>query len=386
VPPRGTRPGNRRALIIDAATTLFAKDGYANVGMGDIAASVNIGASAIYRHFPSKSDLLVACIQSGLAHYVTTFDSRVDSLDQAISKLAEGTIDNRLVGVLWQREARNLDEPEQRALRAELRSITLTLATLIQRSRAGMTAEDADLLAWCTVGVMVSIGFHTLEIPRRAYVQLLVELSNALLGAALPVAAAEPVAHVDADVIDQPADSTREGLITVATRLFAERGFAAVGVDDIADAIGIAGPSIYYHFANKQAILASAIEAGNRVLQSEAEQALALGGGPKATLTRLIDSYVRMAASDRSLIRMLLSEMNQLSPTDLGSARREQRRYIDIWCEQLRQFSDIDLTTARIMVQAVLLIVNDAVQTPHLRSRPGFDRVLASLAGAMLGL
>lgn len=384
MPPRGTRPGNRRALIIDAATTLFAQNGYANVGMGDIAASVNVGASAIYRHFPSKSDLLVACIQTGLGRYVAIFDSQTDTLDVAIRRLAEGAIDNRLVGVLWQREARNLAEPEQRALRAELRSVARTLAELIHQVRPNTTAGDADLLAWCAVGVMVSIGFHTLEIPRRAYVELLVELSDSLLGATLPASAPDFVSPVEP--VAQPADSTREGLITVATRLFADRGFAAVGVDDIADAVGIAGPSIYYHFANKQAILASAIEAGNRVLQSEAEQALSLAGGPRQVLSRLIDSYVRMASSDRSLIRMLLSEMNQLSATDLDSARREQRRYIDLWCEQLREFSVIDLTNARIRVQAVLLMVNDAVQTPHLRSRPGFDRVLASLAGAMLGV
>lgn len=122
------------------------------------------------------------------------------------------------------------------------------------------------------------------------------------------------------------------------------------------------------------------------MLQSEAAFALEPGDGPKKALARLIDSYVRLAASDRPLIRMLLSEMNQLPAAALYSARREQRRYIDIWCDQLRQFGAVDLTTARIRVQAVLIIVNDAVQTPHLRARPGFDRVLVSLPRAMLGL
>ena len=42
---RGTRPHNRRELILAAAAELFAKHGYAKVGMGDLADAVGIAPS-----------------------------------------------------------------------------------------------------------------------------------------------------------------------------------------------------------------------------------------------------------------------------------------------------------------------------------------------------
>ncbi len=47
------------------------------------------------------------------------------------------------------------------------------------------------------------------------------------------------------------ADPLRE-----AARLFAERGFHGVGVDEIGAAVGISGPGLYRHFPGKDAMLA----------------------------------------------------------------------------------------------------------------------------------
>src|SRR5258708_34199432 len=76
-PARGTRPANRRQLIIAAAADLFSRKGYAAVGMGDVAEAVAIGPSALYRHFRGKRDLLAAVVGDAL-----------DSVDAAIT-LAE---------------------------------------------------------------------------------------------------------------------------------------------------------------------------------------------------------------------------------------------------------------------------------------------------------
>ncbi len=65
-PARGTRPANRRQLIIAAAADLFSRRGYAGVGMGDVAEAVAIGPSALYRHFRGKQDLLAAVVGGAL--------------------------------------------------------------------------------------------------------------------------------------------------------------------------------------------------------------------------------------------------------------------------------------------------------------------------------
>lgn len=52
------------------------------------------------------------------------------------------------------------------------------------------------------------------------------------------------------------APTRREQILREAARLFAERGFHGVGVDEIGAAVGISGPGLYRHFAGKDAMLA----------------------------------------------------------------------------------------------------------------------------------
>ena len=388
-PARGTRPRNRRALTVEAATELFYRRGYPQVGMSDIARATNVGASALYRHFPSKADLLVAVIHSGIAPFGEVL-SRVAlaegdaaaRLRTGIRELVEVAIDNRRIGVLWQRDGRNLSDDEQRELREFLGSATGDLATAVLAARPELDAREADVLAWCVMGALVSIAFHALELPRPEFVDLLVDIATGITST--------PMVSAPLDIGDVPApasdDSRRDAIISVATQLFADRGFAATGIDDIGEAAGIAGPSVYSHFESKQAILAAAIGRADAILERDLDAALQRQAGPTETLALLIGSYVRRANSDRYVIRTLISEMDQLSSEDRDEARREQRRYIDAWVDLYRRFTEVDAVSARIRVQAVLLVVNDAVQTPHLRERAGFEQVLTRLGEHLLGI
>lgn len=49
----------KRLGIIEAAAIVFARDGFANAKMADIAAEAEIGKGTIYEYFPSKEDLFL---------------------------------------------------------------------------------------------------------------------------------------------------------------------------------------------------------------------------------------------------------------------------------------------------------------------------------------
>ena len=57
-------------------------------------------------------------------------------------------------------------------------------------------------------------------------------------------------------VVDAAPESARtaEGIARVAARLFAERGFDATSVREIAEAAGVTKPTLYYHFGSKQGL------------------------------------------------------------------------------------------------------------------------------------
>jgi len=387
-PPRGTRPRNRRVITLAAATTLFARRGYANVAMSDIAAATNVGASAIYRHFPAKSELLIAAIRSGLSAYNAVLSESVEPEDSVrltglFRALAECALSQRELGVLWQREARNLDAAQLRVPRDELIAMSGLLSARLAAARPDLDASQIDILSWCVLGALVSIGFHSVSIDHDDFVELLAGMAETI-----------SLVRFDGDLDaatwtprERPLDeSTRDSLIVEATELFAEKGFAAAGIDEIGSAVGIAGPSIYGHFSSKQHLLVAAMQRGADLLLSETQRVLDAPSTARAKLGALVDSYVSLLNRDRFIIRVLLSEMNQLPDEEREVARRQQREYIATWVELYRQFNVADEDSARIRVQAVLLVVNDAIQTPHMRSHPHFEGVLRRIAKSLLGL
>ena len=55
---------------------------------------------------------------------------------------------------------------------------------------------------------------------------------------------------------DRQKSDRRARLLAAAEQLMAERGYAAVRLEDIGAAAGVSGPAIYRHFASKEALLA----------------------------------------------------------------------------------------------------------------------------------
>jgi AcrR family transcriptional regulator len=60
-PARGRkRRAERRAQIVAAAAQIFARDGYRNVGMREIADAVGIRGAGLYHHFSAREEILFA--------------------------------------------------------------------------------------------------------------------------------------------------------------------------------------------------------------------------------------------------------------------------------------------------------------------------------------
>ena len=67
------------------------------------------------------------------------------------------------------------------------------------------------------------------------------------------------------------ASTLRDEILEHASRLFAEQGYRATSVRQVAEASGCTKPALYYHFANKEALYLACLEANaRRVLQIEA--------------------------------------------------------------------------------------------------------------------
>jgi AcrR family transcriptional regulator len=80
----------------------------------------------------------------------------------------------------------------------------------------------------------------------------------------------------------------REGILTVAERLFAERGYEHVSVRDVAAAAGVTHPLIYYHWGSKRELLAAVLKRNQeRVRGLVADQT-----DPRETILAIIMNYL----------------------------------------------------------------------------------------------
>lgn len=161
------------------------------------------------------------------------------------------------------------------------------------------------------------------------------------------------------------APTRREQILKEAARLFAERGFHGVGVDEIGAAVGISGPGLYRHFAGKDAMLAELLVGiSERLLDGGRRRAEPAEGGPAAVLASLIDGHIDFALDDRPLITVHDRELDRLRDSDRKAVRRLQRQYVELWVTVVRELHPrTPEQEARAAVHAVFGLLNS---TPHL--------------------
>lgn len=93
-----------------------------------------------------------------------------------------------------------------------------------------------------------------------------------------------------------------------AKRLFAERGFGATSVSDIAGAADIPVGSIYTYFSSKEDLIRAIVEEGWADLKQRIESAFSAAPDSEARLRVLVDKFLPELLTDVDFIQILLTE------------------------------------------------------------------------------
>lgn len=171
------------------------------------------------------------------------------------------------------------------------------------------------------------------------------------------------------------APTRREQILREAARLFAERGFHGVGVDEIGAAVGISGPGLYRHFAGKDAMLAELLVGISERLHEGGlrctEQTAAAGMTPEATLDALIAGHIDFALDDRPLITLHDRELDRLREADRRRVRKLQRQYVEMWVAAVRAlYPGLTELEARVSVHTVFGLLNSTPRLGGPSARP----------------
>lgn len=112
----------------------------------------------------------------------------------------------------------------------------------------------------------------------------------------------------------------RESILVAAIQLFAEYGYHAAPLRDIARIAGIQAASIYHHYPNKQALLVEIMETHMQLLVSSLERIVQTHDDPLQRLHAAIASHIRLHTSYKNEFFII--------DTELRALEGENRSYI----------------------------------------------------------
>jgi TetR/AcrR family transcriptional regulator, cholesterol catabolism regulator len=127
-------------------------------------------------------------------------------------------------------------------------------------------------------------------------------------------------------------------VIRLAGDLFAEKGFRATTVREIADAAGILSGSLYHHFDSKEAIADEILSGFLNDVLADYRSAVCASGGPVEVIEQIVRSGSRTLSRHHAALTMLQNDWSYFSTHPrFGYLRKDLREIERIWITQLER-------------------------------------------------
>jgi AcrR family transcriptional regulator len=185
-PPR-TRDPQRKQKILASAADLVARQGYHAASMADIGSAAGVTGSAIYRHFDSKSAILVALfdrvidrLRRDQRQILRANPDPVATLARLVDVQVEFVVANRELARVYIREIDNLPEADRRRLRRKQRLYVEEWVTLLLRQR-DLSDHAARAIVHAAIGAIQSALLYSSGLPEREQRQVLSRAATAVL-------------------------------------------------------------------------------------------------------------------------------------------------------------------------------------------------------------
>jgi AcrR family transcriptional regulator len=157
----------------------------------------------------------------------------------------------------------------------------------------------------------------------------------------------------------------RAHLVHLAGELFAEKGFRATTVREIADAAGILSGSLYHHFSSKESI-------GDEILSGFLDEVLAVyrsavadAAGPRDAIERIVRSSPGTLARHRAALTMLQNDWAYFSSQPHFAYLRDALHEIEgIWIAQLERGQRDDVFRADLDPKLTYRLIRDILWIP----------------------
>jgi AcrR family transcriptional regulator len=158
----------------------------------------------------------------------------------------------------------------------------------------------------------------------------------------------------------------RAHLVVLAGELFAQKGYRATTVREIADAAGILSGSLYHHFDSKESIADEILSSFINEVLADYRDAVASAPGPRAVLEQIVRSTSLTLSRHRAALVMLQNDWNYFAGQPrfayLPKALREIER---IWVAQLEAGKESGVFRADLDAKLTYRLLRDILWIPE---------------------
>ena len=179
----------RRDAILGAALELFRARGFHSVGIDEIGTTAGISGPGVYRHFESKSALLVALFDTITERMLLAAEGiqkaempAQDILSRLVAFQVATAVEERALLAVWIQDCRSLPhDDQQRIRRRQMEYVTIWVMAL-SRLRPELSPTRAEAVVHAALGAINSVALHDAGLGDD-------ELATTLAGAAQAVLA-----------------------------------------------------------------------------------------------------------------------------------------------------------------------------------------------------
>lgn len=367
---------SRRADILAEAADLFARRGFAAVGVSDIGERVGITGGAIYRHFENKDavlqTLLAGTVEAWLAaaHEVSSTPPS-ERITHMVEQAVQLVMDRPGELATFVRERHRADKATARLLAGRERELASLWRAALIGARPDLTDLDDELRQRAINGVMSSLAHRPAPLLQPRFRALVTD-------GLVSLAACAPGRFDGVDVLETwtAPRSRRHEILTAAAALFRQHGYHGVGIDEIGDAAGISGPAVYEHFGSKADILVDLYDLAGSLVVAGNLHALRDASSPDDALTRITRSIVQITFEWTDAMIVTAQEGHALPDADRSRLARRRHEIYEAWITVMRALRpDLSPPEAKALVLAILPMVGQVA----VRARPAVLSVDATV-------
>lgn len=155
-------------------------------------------------------------------------------------------------------------------------------------------------------------------------------------------------------------DRAREIYLSAA-QIFAQKGFDATSLADVAEALNITKAALYYYVESKQELLFQIMSLGLDRIEEEVMHPAREIKDAEARLEHLILNFARLVAGGNASVALVSDELRALTLTQRETIVERRRTFLEIARETLIELktdgklNDLEITTATFTLYGMIL-------------------------------